>query len=171
MKNRLRKSFATATECKHGGKVQEAKRRLGAEPLDFSANINPLGSPPLEELVKKELRQIGHYPDGSYLGFSRAAARFVQAGPECIVPGNGSSELIRLFAEAVLEEGDLALVPTPTFGEYENQSHLAGEERRGWPSAQRGFPSFATQTLPGPRPSSSAIPITPLDGCSPLSRS
>ncbi len=24
---------------------------------------------------------------------------------ECIVPGNGSSELIRLFAEAALEEG------------------------------------------------------------------
>ena len=60
MKNRLRKSFVNAAECKHGGKVQEAKRRLGAEPLDFSANINPLGSPPLKELVSRELKQVGH---------------------------------------------------------------------------------------------------------------
>ncbi len=126
MKNRLRKSFANAAECKHGGKVQEARLKLGFEPLDFSANINPLGSPPLEELVIRELMQIGHYPDSSYRGFCRAAARFVQVDPECIVPGNGSSELIRIFAEAVLEEGDLAIIPTPTFGEYENQSHLAG---------------------------------------------
>ena len=147
MKNRLRKSFATATECKHGGKVQEAKRRLGAEPLDFSANINPLGSPPLEELVKKELRQIGHYPDGSYPGFSRAAARFVQVGPECIVPGNGSSELIRLFAEAVLEEGDLALIPTPTFGEYENQSHLAGGRTERLAFGPEGLPLLRDSDL------------------------
>jgi len=126
MKNRLRKSFANAAECKHGGKVQEARLKLGFEPLDFSANINPLGSPPLKELVSRELKQIGHYPDSSYQGFRRAASRFVQVDPGCIVPGNGSSELIRIFAEAVLEEGDLAMIPTPTFGEYENQSHLAG---------------------------------------------
>ncbi len=126
MKNRLRKSFANAANCKHGGKVQEARLKLGFEPLDFSANINPLGSPPLEELVVRELKQIGHYPDSRYQGFCRAAASFVQVEPECIVPGNGSSELIRLFAEAVLEEGDLAMIPIPTFGEYENQSQLAG---------------------------------------------
>lgn len=126
MINRVRKSFATAAECKHGGKVQAAALALGAEPLDFSANINPLGSPPLEKLVREELKHIGHYPDNSYSGFCRAAARFVGVDRECIVPGNGSSELIRLFAEAALEEGDLALIPTPTFGEYENQSLLAG---------------------------------------------
>ena len=49
MINRVRKSFASAAECKHGGKVQEAAESLGAEPLDFSANINPLGTPPLRE--------------------------------------------------------------------------------------------------------------------------
>ena len=56
MKNRLRKSFANAAECKHGGKVQEARLKLGFEPLDFSANINPLGSPPLKELVSRQLK-------------------------------------------------------------------------------------------------------------------
>ncbi len=126
MINRVRKSFALAEECKHGGKVQEAAERLGAEPLDFSANINPLGTPPLRELFLEELKHIGHYPDNSYKDFRRAAGKFVNVDMDCIVPGNGSSELIRLFAECCFEEGDTGLVPTPSFGEYANQSLLAG---------------------------------------------
>jgi threonine-phosphate decarboxylase len=126
MINRLRKSFALAEECKHGGKVQEATESLGAEPLDFSANINPLGSPPLRELFLEELEHIGHYPDISYKDFRRAAGKFVNVDMNCIVPANGSSELIRLFAECCFEEGDTGLVPTPSFGEYANQSLLAG---------------------------------------------
>src|SRR5512137_494684 len=126
MINRIRKRFARAEECKHGGKVQEAASILGREPLDFSANINPLGYPPLEELIAEEIKNIAHYPDSSYGGLCRAAAKFADVDEDCIVPGNGSSELIRLMAEACLEEGKLALVPTPSFGEYTNQSLLAG---------------------------------------------
>lgn len=126
MINRIRRSFARAGACQHGGRVQEAASILGAEPLDFSANINPLGSPPLKELFLEELENIGHYPDNSYRDFRRAAGKFVNVDMECIVPGNGSSELIRLFAECCFEEGDLGLVPTPSFGEYTNQSLLAG---------------------------------------------
>ena len=109
MINRIRKSFARAGACQHGGKVQEAASILGAEPLDFSANINPLGSPPLKELFLEELEHIGHYPDNSYRDFRRAAGKFVNVDMECIVPGNGSSELIRLFAECCFEEGDIGL--------------------------------------------------------------
>jgi threonine-phosphate decarboxylase len=126
MIKQIRKSFAGAAACQHGGKVHEAASILGAEPLDFSANINPLGSPPLEKLVLEELGKIGHYPDPGYLDFRRAAGKFVNVSMDCIVPGNGSSELIRLFAECCFEEGDLGLVPTPSFGEYANQSLLAG---------------------------------------------
>ncbi|OPY50539.1 MAG: Aspartate aminotransferase [Methanosaeta sp. PtaU1.Bin112] len=126
MIDRIRKSFASASECKHGGKVHEAANILGEVPLDFSANINPLGHPPLKELFLEELEHISHYPDSSYRGFRRAAAKFANVSEDCIVPGNGSSELIRLFAECCLEEGEKALVPTPSFGEYTNQSMLAG---------------------------------------------
>lgn len=147
MKNRLRKSFTSATECKHGGKVEEAKLKLGTEPLDFSANINPLGSPPLEELVTEQLKHICHYPDSSYQGFCHSAARFVNVEPDCIVPGNGSSELIRLFAETVLEDKDLALIPTPTFGEYLNQSLLAGGRAERLAISKDGLPLLRDSDL------------------------
>jgi len=149
MINRVRKSFALARECQHGGRVQEAAAILGAEPLDFSANINPLGSPPLEELVLEELKHIGHYPDNSYLDLRRAAAGFAGVDAKNIVPGNGSSELIRLFAEAALEEGDLALIPFPTFGEYENQSLLAGAGIRSVEIGQDGLPLLCESDLMG----------------------
>ena len=147
MINRIRKSFARATECKHGGKVQDAASILGAEPLDFSANINPLGSPPLEKLVFEELKKIGHYPDNSYRNFRRAAGKFVNVGMECIVPGNGSSELIRLFAECCIEEGDMALVPTPSFGEYTNQSLLAGADVKKVNIGEDGLPLLSKADL------------------------
>ena len=101
---------------------------FGSEPLDFSANINPLGSPPLKDVLSREMEKLGQYPDNKYTEFREAAASFVGVDVCNIVPGNGSSEIIRLFAETTLEEGDLAIIPFPTFGEYENQSRLFGAE-------------------------------------------
>ena len=112
-----------------GIRAQASGRDHGREELlDYSANINPLGHPPLDDLILKEMEWIGHYPENDYLEFRAASARFVGVGPENVVPGNGSSELMRLFAEALIEEGDRVLITTPTFGEYEAQSRLFGAE-------------------------------------------
>lgn len=127
----IRESFAEAEACHHGGRIraEAAKRSLAQEDLlDYSANINPLGHPPLEDLILREMKKIGHYPDNDYVAYRRSCARFVGVDPENVVPGNGSSELMRLFAEALIEEGDRVLIPTPTFGEYEAQSRLFGAE-------------------------------------------
>ena len=43
-----------------------------------------------------------------------------------MVAGNGSTELIYLFAEAFLQKGDVAVVPAPSFGEYESAVVRAG---------------------------------------------
>lgn len=128
---KIRESFAEAEACHHGGRIRAkaSGRDLGQEELlDYSANINPLGHPPLDDLILKEMEWIGHYPENDYLEFRAASGRFVGVGPENIVPGNGSSELMRLFAEALIEEGDRVLITTPTFGEYETQSRLFGAE-------------------------------------------
>jgi threonine-phosphate decarboxylase len=130
MTYRIRRGFAKAETCHHGGKIRKIASRLGTdeELLDFSANINPLGSPPLEEIVRQELKWISHYPDNEYHEFKQAAADFVEVSSKNIVPGNGSSEIIRLFVEMVIEAGDIVVIPSPTFGEYEAQSKLFGAE-------------------------------------------
>ncbi|HOO54593.1 MAG TPA: threonine-phosphate decarboxylase CobD [Methanothrix sp.] len=127
----IKKSFAEAEACHHGGKIREKADSLDLdqeELLDFSANINPLGHPPLEDLILREMKWVGHYPDNDYVEFRRACAKFVGVDPKNIVPGNGSSELMRLFAEALIEEGDKVVITEPTFGEYEAQSRLFGAE-------------------------------------------
>jgi len=122
----IRISFAESEECSHGGRVREAAASLGSEPLDFSANMNPLGSPSLKDVLTIEMEKLGQYPDNRYTEFREAAAAFVGVDAGNIVPGNGSSEIIRLFAETTLDEGELAIIPFPTFSEYENQSRLFG---------------------------------------------
>ncbi len=127
----IRKSFAEAEACHHGGKIRAVASSLDLdqeELLDFSANINPLGHPPLEGLILREMERVGHYPDNDYVEFRRACAKFVGVDPKNIVPGNGSSELMRLFAEVLIEEGDRVVITSPTFGEYEAQSRLFGAE-------------------------------------------
>jgi threonine-phosphate decarboxylase len=127
----IRKSFSLAEACHHGGKIRATASSLDIdqeELLDFSANINPLGHPPLEDLILREMKSVGHYPDNDYVEFRRACAKFVGVDPKNIVPGNGSSELMRLFAEALIDEGDKVVITSPTFGEYETQSMLFGAE-------------------------------------------
>lgn len=117
------------TPCIHGARVSESAETSGKsidELLDFSVNLNPLGPPELNKILSDAYRTINNYPDNRYPGFKKAAAKSLGAAPENIVPGNGSSELIRLFAEAVIEPGDKVVIPSPTFSEYEFQCRLFG---------------------------------------------
>lgn len=127
--DRIRKQAVELTPCIHGARAQESAEGSGkslAELIDFSVNLNPLGPPKLSRALASALKNIGNYPDNRYPGFRKAAADSLHVKPENIVPGNGSSELIRLFAEAVIEPGDRVIIPFPTFSEYEFQCRLFG---------------------------------------------
>jgi len=109
--------------CVHGGEVWEVARRNNVSHrslLDLSANINPLGPPrKAMEAIKNCLKDIPMYPDSNSLELRRAISNYIGGiGHENVIVGNGSTELIYLFAETFLDEGDEALIPTPTFGEY-----------------------------------------------------
>lgn len=117
--------------CAHGGEVWEAASERGVQPrsiIDFSANVNPLGPPKgAIEAIKKSLWRIPFYPDPKSTELREAISRrFKGIGPDNLVVGNGSTELIHLFAEVFVEKGDVALIPEPTFGEYEVAVRKAG---------------------------------------------
>jgi threonine-phosphate decarboxylase len=129
LNNRVRKIVFDLVPCIHGARLIESARDVGKttnDLLDFSVNLNPLGPPNLKSVLTSSYKYIGNYPDNRYLDFKKAAADYLNVSPDTIVPGNGSSELIRLFAEAVIEPGDKVIIPAPTFAEYEFQCRLQG---------------------------------------------
>ncbi|MCZ7356460.1 MAG: threonine-phosphate decarboxylase CobD [Candidatus Methanoperedens sp.] len=129
LKDKVRDAAIKLAPCIHGARVEESAEASGKradELIDFSVNLNPLGPPKLKKILEKTWRNVAIYPDNRYQGFKKAAAEYLDVSPGNIVPGNGSSELIRLFAETVIEPGDEVIIPSPTFGEYEFQSRLFG---------------------------------------------
>lgn len=121
--------------CVHGGEVWQTKKDLSfnrAELLDFSSSVNPLGaSQKAIEAVKKSVGQIPIYPDSTSRKLREAiSTNFKGVKPSNVIIGNGSTELIYLFCETFLEKKDIALIPAPTFSEYENAVKKAYGELR-----------------------------------------
>ena len=128
-----RKDVKRLKPCVHGGEVWEIMNKTGLrreDVYDFSSNINPLGpSQEAFEAIKNSLGQIPFYPDSDSTALREAIARrFEGVSKENVVVGNGSTELIHLFAEVFMERGDVALIPAPTFGEYENAVRKVGNK-------------------------------------------
>ncbi|MCD6207985.1 MAG: histidinol-phosphate aminotransferase family protein [Methanosarcinales archaeon] len=148
----MRREVQNCTPCVHGGRIAEFSGRSGmghTDPIDFSANLNPLGAPDIvasrdgggdDDSGGDTDTDLTHYPDNRYLRLRAASADFVERYSGCdrahritaenIVPANGSSELIRLFAETTLERGDRVIIPAPTFDEYAFQCQLFGGDVR-----------------------------------------
>ena len=126
----------------HGGNVYEIARNLGCSPdeiLDYSASINPLGPPPgLADEILKYFSRIRHYPDMHNRELVEALARFHGVDNECVVVGNGSTELIYRLSSALGVSRAVAAVPT--FSEYARAFELHGVRvGRVFTSAENGF--------------------------------
>jgi threonine-phosphate decarboxylase len=129
----MRENIKNLKPCVHGGEVWEAANKLGLseeEILDFSSSVNPLGpSKKALEAIKANLTRISSYPDSNSTALRNAIAnRFEGISVDNVVAGNGSTELIYLFVETFMRKGDIALIPAPTFGEYERAVRKMGEE-------------------------------------------
>ena len=118
----------------HGGDVYHNRVRL-----DFSANVNPLGTPPeVMQAVAESAAHLAAYPD-PYCGALREKLAAVHgAAPEDVVCGNGAAELIFQFAAALRPKR--ALLPVPSFSEYAAALDAVGCETDYWTlSRAEGF--------------------------------
>ena len=100
------------------------------EVLEFSGPINFLGpSPKAVEAVKRYAKLIKFYPDPNPVEFKAEIAKYVGHGveEENIVLGSGSIELIYAITE-ILPRGFKALIPVPSFSEYEKAALRVGGE-------------------------------------------
>ncbi|MCW4000929.1 MAG: histidinol-phosphate aminotransferase family protein [Candidatus Bathyarchaeota archaeon] len=119
--------------CPHGAEVYGAAQQTGrriTEILDFSSSVNPLGpSQKALDAAKAAFSEIAAYPDSNSNALREAiASRFAGITKDNLVMGNGSTELMYLFAEAFLKPGEKALMSAPTFGEYEAAVHKTGQQ-------------------------------------------
>jgi threonine-phosphate decarboxylase len=98
--------------------------------LEFSGPINFLGpSPKAVEAVKQYAKLIRFYPDPNPVEFKAEVAKYVGHGveEENIILGNGSIELIYAITE-ILPRGFNAVIPVPSFSEYEKAALRVGGE-------------------------------------------
>lgn len=97
----------------HGGDIYRHP-----DVLDFSANINPLGTP--ESVIRaaqESMLRVAHYPDAHQEKLKQALSAYEQVPGEWLICGNGAAELIFALVQAVRPKQ--ALIPAPTFAEYE----------------------------------------------------
>ncbi len=95
------------------------------ELLDFSVCTNPFGPPPQVREALRDL-EVHLYPDSQCTALRRELGERMGVSPEEVLVGSGSTNLIRYLALAFLRSGDLAVIPKPTFGEYEIASRIMG---------------------------------------------
>ena len=112
----------------HGSDLEKIEEVYGIRKEDiisFSDNVNPLGiSRHLRESLSAHLDAITSYPDREYKELRRTIAGYIGSRPEHIAVGNGSTELISLAVRVL--QPKKALLPEPTYSEYERELTLAG---------------------------------------------
>ena len=118
----------------HGAHGTSAARALGLRKrdfLDFSQNINPLGTP---DSVLKAAHQaletaVDTYPDNGNTELREALSGYFGVGAERVLPTNGGAEAIFLAARMAAErQRGKALILEPTFSEYAAAARAAGLE-------------------------------------------
>jgi len=95
--------------------------------IDLSANENPWGpSPRAARSAAAAAAETNRYPDGRGTALKKVLAHQLGVGPETIVLGNGSSEILEMTARAVLAPGDEAIIGWPSFPAYRQAVGRAG---------------------------------------------
>ena len=104
----------------HGGDIYRHP-----QVLDFSSNINPLGTPEsVIDAAAESLKRIANYPDIAYTELKRALAAYEQQPESFLICGNGAAELI--FSLVLALRPARAVVPAPTFAEYRQALKATG---------------------------------------------
>lgn len=121
-------------------------------PLDFSANVSPLGLPEgVRQAVERAIDSAHLYPDPLCRELRRKLAQRHGVGEEQVLCGNGAADLIYRLVLAARPR--LALVTAPTFAEYEQALALLGcQVERAFLRDEEGFlipEGFLSRIRPG----------------------
>ena len=103
-----------------GRPTEEVERELGLrETVKLASNENPLGpSPRAIEAMRAALSQVNRYPDGGAYYLRQRLSQEVGVPAECLIIGNGSTEIVEMIAKAFLPPDGESLVSEGAFIMY-----------------------------------------------------
>lgn len=111
-----------------GLRASEVRERIGgAQVHKLSSNENPYG--PVPQAVggmRAVLDRLNIYPDGSARALTRRLCERLGVESRHLVVGNGSNEILRVIAQAVLRPGDECVFAWPSFVVYPMVTQLMG---------------------------------------------
>ena len=110
--------FGAYSPCKSPDVIA---RKLGlpeSEILKLDANENPYGCSPRVREALANYPYLNIYPDAAQTELRENLSQYVGLGPEYIVAGNGSDELIDLLLRIFVAPGDEVITTVPTFDMY-----------------------------------------------------
>lgn len=116
---------------KPGKPIEEVIRELNLKPpvIKLASNENPLGTSPLAlKSMREALRSSYLYPDDNCYYLKQKLGGLLNVPPECILPGNGSVEILPLITTAFIEPGDSAIVSRGSFIWYKIAVNIANGE-------------------------------------------
>lgn len=112
----------------HGGNIQEAAASIGCDPeeiVDMSSNLNPLGPPPgLIEHLHNHMEAVLSLPEVDAAEIVTSVATEYGIGPEKVLAGNGTTEIIYTIAPALATKK--ALIVGPTYADYASSCRMHG---------------------------------------------
>lgn len=102
----------------HGGDIYSFMDEKNEKPIDFSANVNPLGLPKgVKKVLRRSINQFAAYPDVNCTKLKKALSEFEKVSQDYISFGNGAADIIYRLVYALKPQK--ALLLAPTFAEYE----------------------------------------------------
>lgn len=115
----------------------EVLARYGLErAVKLASNESPFPPmPEVLEVVSAGAAALNRYPDAPARALRRALAERHGVGPDGVVVGNGSCELILLAGEALLDPGTTVVHAEPSFSLYPHLAAAAGAEAVAVPLA------------------------------------
>jgi len=116
----IREDLTGLTPYAPGLRASEVRERSGREIIrKLSSNEHPAG--PVPEAIagmRAVLPYLNRYPDGACRALKRRLSTHLAQDEGRLLIGNGSNELLRLIAQAVIRPGDEVVFAWPSFVVY-----------------------------------------------------
>jgi histidinol-phosphate aminotransferase len=124
----IREELADLVPYAPGLRASQVRERSGRDVvLKLSSNEYPCGPvPKVRQAIQAVLPHLNRYPDGASMALREKLAARLGVEPAEVVVGNGSNELIRLIAQAVVRSGDEVVYAWPSFVVYPMVTNLFG---------------------------------------------